>query len=109
MSNPWYEVVGPDFRLTQGDIILECPLLKWQLGEAVEGEKASGERLFEAAKGVKADVVVMTQACDLEQGKVSDVVLWPCRPLSRYKPVWEEAERTRNKPDQQGLRLHYAK
>ena len=21
MSNPWYEVVGPDVRLTQGDII----------------------------------------------------------------------------------------
>ena len=38
MSNPWYEVVGPDVRLTQGDIILECPLLKWQLDDAAEGE-----------------------------------------------------------------------
>ena len=45
--------------------------------------------------GIKADVVIMTQACDLEQGKVSDVVLCPCRPLSRYKPVWDEAERAR--------------
>jgi hypothetical protein len=95
MTNPWYEVLGPNVRLTQGDIILECPLLKWQLDDAAEGEKASGERLFKAAKGIKADVVVMTQACDLEQGKVSDVVLCPCRPLSRYKPVWEEAERAR--------------
>jgi len=95
MSNPWYEVVGPDVRLTQGDIILDCPLLTWQLDDAAEGEKASGERLFQAAKGIKADVVVMTQACDLEQGKVSDVVLCPCRPLSRYKPAWEEAERAR--------------
>ena len=96
MSNPWYEVVGPDVRLTQGDIIVECPLLKWQLDDTVEGEsKVSGERLFKAAKGIKADVVVMTQACDLEQGKVSDVVLCPCRPLSRYKPAWEEAERAR--------------
>ena len=96
MSNPWYEVVGPDVRLTQGDIILECPLLKWQLDYAAEGEsRASGEHMFKAAKGVKADVVVMTQGCDLEQGKVSDVVLCPCRPLSRYKPVWEEAERAR--------------
>ena len=40
MSNPWYEVVGPDVRLTQGDIILDCPLLKWQLDDAAEGEKA---------------------------------------------------------------------
>jgi hypothetical protein len=96
MSNPWYEVVGPNIRLTQGDIIVECPLLKWQLDDAAEAEsKASGERLFQATKGIKADVVVMTQACDLEQGKVSDVVLCPCRPLYRYKPVWEEAERAR--------------
>src|SRR5579875_3404880 len=59
MTNPWYEVVGPDVRLTQGDIILECPLLKWQLDGAAEGEsRASGERLVQAAKGIKADVVV---------------------------------------------------
>ena len=96
MSNPWYEVVGPDVPLTQGDIILECPLLKWQLDNAAGSEsRASGERLFKAVKGIKADVVVMTQACDLEQAKVSDVVLCPCRSLSRYKPVWEEAERAR--------------
>ena len=88
MHNPWYEVVGSEACLTQGDIILECPLLKWQLGDAVEGgSNASGERLFAAAKGIKADVVVMTQACDLEQNKVLDVVLCPCRQLSRYKPV----------------------
>jgi hypothetical protein len=68
MINPWYEVVGPDVRLTQGDLIPECPLLTWQLGDAAEGEpKSSGERLFRAAKGIKSDVVVMTQACDLEQ------------------------------------------
>jgi hypothetical protein len=96
MSNPWYEVVGPEARLTQGDIILECPLLTWRLDDAGEGEpKAAGERLFQAARGIKADIVVMTQACDLEQSKVSDVVLCPCYPLSRYKPAWEEAERAR--------------
>ena len=57
MSHPWYEVVGSEVRLTQGDIILECPLLKWRLDDPAEGEsKASGERLFKAAKGIKADV-----------------------------------------------------
>jgi hypothetical protein len=96
MSNPWYDVVGPEVALTQGDIILDCPLLKWQLDDVAEGElNASGERLFKAAIGIKADVLVMTQACDLEQGKVSDVVLCPCHALSRYKPAWEDAERTR--------------
>jgi hypothetical protein len=96
MGNRWYEVVSSEVGLTQGDIIVECPLLKWQLDDEPEASSApSGERLFKAAKGIKADVVVMTQACDLEQGKVADVVLCPCRPLSRYKPAWEEAERAR--------------
>ncbi len=94
MSNLWYEVVGPEARLTQGDIILECPLLTWRLDDAGEGEpKASGKRLFQAARGIKADIVVMTQACDLEQGKVSDVVLCPCYPLSRYLPGNAESSR----------------
>src|SRR5208283_5364337 len=44
MSNPWYEVVGPEVRLTQGDIILECPLLKWQLDDAAEGGEHRGCR-----------------------------------------------------------------
>ena len=85
MSNPWYEVVGPDGRLTQGDIIVDCPLLQWQLDDAAEGENASSERLFKAAKAIKADVVVMSQACDLEQGRVSDVVFCPCRSLPPYR------------------------
>jgi len=97
MNELWYEVVGPDIRLSQGDVIPECPLLKWKLDDLGKGDpKTSDERLFKAAKGFKADVVVMTQACDLEHDKVSDVVLCPCLPLSTYKPLWAKAEEARN-------------
>ena len=37
-----------------------------------------------------ADVVVMTQACDLEQNKVKNVVLCPHRALQDYKGKWAE-------------------
>ncbi|MCI0456552.1 MAG: hypothetical protein L0Z62_06185, partial [Gemmataceae bacterium] len=36
-----------------------------------------------------ADVVVMTQACDLEHHKVRHVVLCPHRPLAEVRPAWE--------------------
>ncbi|MDY7014014.1 MAG: hypothetical protein SVX43_10540 [Cyanobacteriota bacterium] len=28
-NEPWYEVVSADTRLTQGDIILNCPVVRW--------------------------------------------------------------------------------
>jgi hypothetical protein len=97
MSNVWYEVVDPGTSLTQGDIILECPLLKWDIGEAADaGPTSSPERLFESVQAVKADVIVMTQACDLEQRKVADVVLCPCRSLSSCKKMWESAQRAKS-------------
>jgi hypothetical protein len=92
MSEPWFEVVNSVAELTQGDLILNCPLLKWQLDHASPGtaptEAAEMGRLLAAVRAVRADVIVMTQACDLAHGKVADVVLCPCRPLSAYRAAW---------------------
>jgi hypothetical protein len=33
MSKDWYVVVGHDEPSTQGDIIVDCPLLKWRSPE----------------------------------------------------------------------------
>ena len=101
MSERWYAVVGPEVGLTQGDILVDCPLLEWETPGSVPEEPSPAspgepiERLYKLAVAIKADVVVMTQACDLEHGKVSKVVLCPCLPLSKYKADWEEAERAR--------------
>jgi hypothetical protein len=102
MSESWYAVVGPDASLTQGDILLACPLLEWETSGSEAEPSAEGdgpnepiERLSKLAVAVEADVVVMSQACDLEHGKVSKVVLCPCLPLSKYKADWEAGEKAR--------------
>lgn len=90
MPDPWYELVQPETPLTQGDIILSCPLIGWRDEPVVS---PTVDSLRQKADGFKADVVVMTQACDLEHSKVNNVVLCPHLPMSEYKTLWEEAMR----------------
>ncbi|MDG3008438.1 hypothetical protein [Paludisphaera mucosa] len=102
MTDTWYSIREPQAKLTQGDIITECPLLTWETPKADAGEALgptpvdSVDRLSRMAEARKADVVVMTQACDLAQSKVSNVVLCPCLPLSKFKVRWEDSEKSRN-------------
>ena len=91
MSDLWYESVGPGGRLTQGDIIFDCPLVSWGSGPIqVTGSGSEVEALKQGRVAFKADVIVMTQACDLEQDKVRNVVACPHLSLSDYKAAWEE-------------------
>lgn len=68
MKYPWYEVVNGD-EISQGDIIENCPVIiipstdDFDLGDKLEVTVS------------EIDVIVMTQACDLEQGKVENVIL----------------------------------
>jgi len=67
MSELWYAVVGPEAELTQGDLIFDCPLSGWK-DEAVEVRAAEEARaLMQAREIYETDVIIMTQACDLEQ------------------------------------------
>ena len=99
MPDPWYEVVVADARLSQGDLILDCPILGWKSpGAAVEpGTLVDLASLSQV--GLR-DVVVMTQACDLEHNKVSNAVLCPAVPLSAFRRAWRTtpAGRTRLPP-----------
>ena len=91
MIEPWYEAVEPSQKLTQGDLIFDCPLLAWdplKLPRVYEGEEA--EILKPASRGFAADVVVMTQACDLEHGHVQNVVLCSHMSLSASRTAWDE-------------------
>ncbi len=88
-NEQWYEVVNSDIELTQGDIILDCPVIRWnskpiklELGQETDILKSSIEV-------IQADVLVMTQACDLEQHKVNNVILCPHVSLDEYKKEWE--------------------
>jgi hypothetical protein len=91
MSDQWYKLAAADERVTQGDIVFQCPLLNWH-PEAVEiGSAAqSSERLKQISQAIEADVVVMTQACDLEHDHVTNVVVCPHVGLLEHKALWEE-------------------
>lgn len=93
-TNDWYEVAGPTDGLLQGDFVVDCPVLAWKRAplESVEGV-GEAERLKHHMDVVQVDVVVMTQACDLEQKHVEDVVVCPLYPLSVFKAAWEEEQR----------------
>jgi len=89
MPEAWYEIVGPEISLTQGDMIFDCPLLAWQDNTLrLEGADES-EVLKSAVNGIQADVVVMTQACDLEHEKVENVILCQHVSLDGHRAVWE--------------------
>ena len=106
-DDPWYERAEASARLTQGDIILRCPLISW----ADRPFSLSGGRLDEVLKtfadGIVEDVVVMTQACDLENDKVSNVVLCPHWSLEDYKLEWEaDARAHQQNPTDKAWKKH---
>ena len=89
MLEKWYETVNADMPLTQGDLISDCPVLTWQ-GDTLRLEKDDElEVIKSATSAIQADVVVMTQACDLEHEKVENVILCPHTSLADYYEVWK--------------------
>ncbi len=92
MNDRWYGNVGPEAPLTQGDLVFDCPVIGWKDAALID---ASSGALPAAIDAFQADVVVMTQACDLEHDKVSHVVLCPHYSLSTHQKYWEEAMRAK--------------
>jgi len=88
MTEPWFEVVEADQPLTQGDLLLDCPVLVWQT-ETPARMQTPPRPLQDRAALFSEDVVVMTQACDLAHDKVRNVVLCPHRPPPAFRKDWE--------------------
>ena len=96
MNEGWYKIVDANTPITQGDIIINCPLIGWQSRTIdLEGEQYS-EVLKSIIVSTEGDVVVLTQACDLEHNKVSDVIVCQHLALSEYHKCWEEEMRNNN-------------
>ena len=93
MSDSWYSHVEAQTPLTQGDLILDCPVVAWAPGPLnLSGSKES-EVLKAATVAIQADVIVMTQGCDLENNKVDKVILCPHLSISDYRKAWEEEKK----------------
>jgi hypothetical protein len=75
----WYEIVPGDARVSQGDLLVDCPIL---------GSRADDGRADLVEERIREDVLVVTQDCDLAQGKTEDVLLCFCLPLSRFREDW---------------------
>jgi len=90
----WYEVVPAGIPITQGDLIPDYPVLGWKSGPIqLQGDER--EVLRAAQTATLANVIVMTQACDLEHGKVENVILCPYDLISVYRASWEADQRAK--------------
>ncbi|HCM28218.1 MAG: hypothetical protein A2Z99_08875 [Treponema sp. GWB1_62_6] len=78
---PWYQELYCTDSLTQGDILLECPIPI--LDESVYDALISGSEYPENPTGsINPDVIIMSQACDIEQEKIDSIVVCPLTTLS---------------------------
>ncbi len=89
-NDSWYEAVDANIRLTQGDIINNCPVVRWTSNPVELKACNEIETLKSSVEAIQADVVVITQACDLENDKVRNVILCPHLSLDGYRQEWEK-------------------
>jgi hypothetical protein len=86
----WYEAVDANVELTQGDIILNCPVVRWASKSVEVSNQTEIETLRSLVEVAEIDLVVITQGCDLENKKVNNVILSPHFALSQYQEYWEQ-------------------
>lgn len=107
MNDAWYEEVETTATLMQGGLISNCPLVSWKAERPRIDGSGETEMLRGMTEVIQTDTVVMTQACDLEQGKVENVVLCPHLPLKEYYEAWKaEMERKGQNVTQKAWRSH---
>jgi hypothetical protein len=81
----WYEVVS-DGSLQQGDIFIGFPLVSYETTDDLFEKLADdSESIDIAASGSPADIIVMTQSCDLEHDKLDMVVVCPVWSVDHLK------------------------
>lgn len=102
VEEPYGIVDGQE--LEQGDFIVQCPVIipeyTFNVAEEPETEKLPGYQIN--AKEYTYDVVIMSQSCDLANGKLKLVILCPYWPL---KEIIEIHENFRPRKMQEKLRL----
>ncbi|WP_342570331.1 hypothetical protein MKY85_17435 [Paenibacillus sp. FSL R5-0749] len=70
----WYLKTNYETDLSQGDILLDLPVPMMQYSEE--------DPFYKIARGKISKSIVVTQACDLENSKVSNLAICPIEPLS---------------------------
>lgn len=94
---PWYETVGPDQELQQGDILRGFPVIT-PTESAEEGKTELGGLVHEY------DFIILTQSCDIESGRIDMILGCPvvelsdlCRQSGKSKKSLGESIRKKHK------------
>lgn len=82
MNFRWYEEISLSENLTQGDILTKChiPILNSSVYDAILMDYEEPETPLEIRE---ADLIVLSQACDLQNEKINTVVLSPVWSLEK--------------------------
>lgn len=75
-SYPWYELIENSNEITQGDILLNCPVAVL-LGCEIDEERINSEIHY-------IDGIIMTQACDIANSKVENIILCAVTSVTNY-------------------------
>ena len=76
MSVSWYQEIRSSDEITQGDLIPDC-LLPLPTAGFYEDLLVDNTEPAEEIEIQKADVVVMSQACDIENDKIDSIIVCP--------------------------------
>lgn len=92
MDFPWYKLKDKTECLTQGDIILSCPIPQ----VIYDGD----EYPYFLSGYIEEDVIIMTQACDMENRKVKYVTLCKIGSLEEHmKEYFYDQHKKQNKDE----------
>ena len=83
MDYPWYEIASKEHPISQGDLILNCPVVvpvHFETSDVKEKDKLP-------VRVIKFDIVVMSQSCDLINEKVEMVVVCPFSPFNELEDI----------------------
>lgn len=95
MDYPWYEFVSKNAPLEQGDLLFDCPVVEARSVDPCRSDadqtKASKMDAVDSLSSETSflDVIVMTQACVLQNKKIPFVTLCPHYSLLDFREVWE--------------------
>lgn len=109
MPDSWYDCIAAEVALTQGDLIVDCPVVAWQASAPKVEPGADVEVLSQLRHILRIDVVVMTQACDIEQGKVDEIVVCPLHTLDEFKVSWQVKMVSQNQTPTEKAWLSYCR
>ena len=102
----WYKTAKKSDNLEQGDLIFDFPVFTWDEGEVDESVVVfyymEGKVIFR-----KLDLVVLTQSCDIEQGKVAYILLCPHYDIKDFRDLWTEQRNRENKSTSNTSFNHY--